>query len=1046
MLSINMDDVMQVVSNIQNYLIAFGVVLVLALLVMFAVRKMPKAKKKMIRAQSGLAILLALAIVVNLICTGPMSTMLDLVSGEGSISEETSAEATELVNEITQEGIVLAQNDDNILPVASGSKLNVFGWASTSPCYGGTGSGALNDAYPVTDLLTGLHDAGIETNDELSKFYTDYCSTRPSVGMAQQDWTLPEPNVSLYTDEMMANAKEYSDTAMVVITRVGGEGADLPTDMSAVVDGSWVRRVADYRGSQRGAGYYNGTYDDTLNEGNDWDAGDHFLQLSNREEELIDLVTSNFDNVIVVYNGANAFEMDWVKNYPQIKGVLLCPGTGQSGFEGFGRVVAGEVNPSGHTTATFAANSLSAPSAENFGLHAYNYGSKTPRAAGDSFVSYNEGIYVGYRYYETRYEDTILGQGNADSTVGTKASTDGWNYAEEVCFPFGYGLSYTNYEYNLDKLDYNSDTDTFTATVTVSNTGDRDGKATVELYAQTPYTDYDKQNNVEKSSIQLLGYDKIDVAAGASETVTVDVPGYFLASYDANGAKGYILDAGDYYFAVGNGAHEALNNVLAAKCGDAVAGKLIDQDGNVVTGNTAAVATWTAPNTEVDTQKYRNSRYNSDVEVTNTFDDADVNYWANDDEKITYLSRSAWDTTYPTTLETLTVNDKLYNGLNMQTYVKAADAKSVSDFNLGVELDEKINFSDMIGVAFDDPKWNDFLSQLTLSDLLINMGDSKGIKAVKAVNKPGCTIVDGPEGMNGQFKYGDRRNCTGWATLPIVGATWNHDVQTRFGEMYGEDALYASIPIAYAPGADTLRSPYSGRTSEYFSEDGVLSYYAAKAVSHGMRNKGLIGTVKHFFLNEQEAGRQGISTFANEQSIREIYMRAFEGSLAEGDSLGVMTAYNRIGVMYAAANQGIQHILRDEWNYGGYIIDDALTASEYSSAPEMLMAGNNIFCLDTARPNEIEKLITSTDDGDLLQKVIDSNHYLYYIMLQSSMGGSGAEDVVVSDAAPWWQTTLRALDVVFCALAVAAVVMYVLHTYTDVFSEEKRKNRAAKKN
>ena len=228
MLSINMDDVMQVVSNIQNYLIAFGVVLVLALLVMFAVRKMPKAKKKMIRAQSGLAILLALAIVVNLICTGPMSTMLDLVSGEGSISEETSAEATELVNEITQEGIVLAQNDDNILPVASGSKLNVFGWASTSPCYGGTGSGALNDAYPVTDLLTGLHDAGIETNDELSKFYTDYCSTRPSVGMAQQDWTLPEPNVSLYTDEMMANAKAYSDTAMVVITRVAVRAQTFP--------------------------------------------------------------------------------------------------------------------------------------------------------------------------------------------------------------------------------------------------------------------------------------------------------------------------------------------------------------------------------------------------------------------------------------------------------------------------------------------------------------------------------------------------------------------------------------------------------------------------------------------------------------------------------------------------------------------------------------------------------------------------------------------------------------------------------------------------
>lgn len=929
-------------------------------------------------------------------------------SADGTLSDASYAKyieaAYQFCEQEEEEGSVLLYNRNNALPLSESERnVTVFGRGSIDPVFRSTAGGSsTNPDYQKTPV-DALQDAGFNVNQTVLDAYASAEAPK-----ARSVSSVGEYDPALFTGSVTDSFASYGDVAFVTLSRFATEGNDL-----AMVN----------------------------------DEGKRMLELDDNEKAIFQQIkdSGKFKKTVVLLNSVFAMEMDWLDEY-NVDAVLWVGNPGFYGMPGAIRVVTGEVNPSGHTTATFAANSLSAPSAENFGLHAYNYGSKTPRAAGDSFVSYNEGIYVGYRYYETRYEDTILGQGNADSTVGTKASTDGWNYAEEVCFPFGYGLSYTNYEYSLDKLDYNSDTDTFTATVTVSNTGDRDGKATVELYAQSPYTDYDKQNNVEKSSIQLLGYDKIDVAAGASETVTVDVPGYFLASYDANGAKGYILDAGDYYFAVGNGAHEALNNVLAAKCGDAVAGKLIDQDGNVVTGNTAAVATWTAPNTEVDTQKYRNSRYNSDVEVTNTFDDADVNYWANDDEKITYLSRSAWDTTYPTTLETLTVNDKLYNGLNMQTYVKAADAKSVSDFNLGVELDEKINFSDMIGVAFDDPKWNDFLSQLTLSDLLINMGDSKGIKAVKAVNKPGCTIVDGPEGMNGQFKYGDRRNCTGWATLPIVGATWNHDVQTRFGEMYGEDALYASIPIAYAPGADTLRSPYSGRTSEYFSEDGVLSYYAAKAVSHGMRNKGLIGTVKHFFLNEQEAGRQGISTFANEQAIREIYMRAFEGSLAEGDSLGVMTAYNRIGVMYAAANQGIQHILRDEWNYGGYIIDDALTASEYSSAPEMLMAGNNIFCLDTARPTEIEKLITSTDDGDLLQKVIDSNHYLYYVMLQSSMGGSGAEDVVVSDAAPWWQTTLRALDVVFCALAVAAVVMYVLHTYTDVFSEEKRKNRAAKKN
>ena len=923
--------------------------------------------------------------------------------------------SAQLCREIEQEGMVLLHNNGDALPLAKGASVTLLGESAADLVYGGAGAGSV-DTSTAPNLRQAMEAAGFTVNPVLWDFYTtgagkDY-SRNPAGTVATASEVTAEVPWDVYTDEVKDSVAQYGDAAIVTLSRVGGEGADL-------------------------------SYGEV-----------NYLALDENEKAMLQNVAEMKKNgtvkkTILLINSANALQVDFLKNNEyDIDAALWIGDVGISGINAVAEILTGKVNPSGSLVDTYCYDNFSAPAMWNFTPTTYEgyVEGGDVSAKAKSYMIYQEGIYVGYKYYETRYEDTILGQGNADSTVGTKASTDGWNYAEEVCFPFGYGLSYTNYEYNLDKLDYNSDTDTFTATVTVSNTGDVDGKATVELYGQSPYTDYDKQNNVEKSSIQLLGYDKIDVAAGASETVTVDVPGYFLASYDANGAKGYILDAGDYYFAVGNGAHEALNNVLAAKCGDAVAGKLIDQDGNVVTGNTAAVATWTAPNTEVDTQKYRNSRYNSDVEVTNTFDDADVNYWANDDEKITYLSRSAWDTTYPTTLETLTVNDKLYNGLNMQTYVKAADAKSVSDFNLGVELDEKINFSDMIGVAFDDPKWNDFLSQLTLSDLLINMGDSKGIKAVKAVNKPGCTIVDGPEGMNGQFKYGDRRNCTGWATLPIVGATWNHDVQTRFGEMYGEDALYASIPIAYAPGADTLRSPYSGRTSEYFSEDGVLSYYAAKAVSHGMRNKGLIGTVKHFFLNEQEAGRQGISTFANEQSIREIYMRAFEGSLAEGDSLGVMTAYNRIGVMYAAANQGIQHILRDEWNYGGYIIDDALTASEYSSAPEMLMAGNNIFCLDTARPNEIEKLITSTDDGDLLQKVIDSNHYLYYIMLQSSMGGSGAEDVVVSDAAPWWQTTLRALDVVFCALAVAAVVMYVLHTYTDVFSEEKRKNRAAKKN
>ena len=921
-------------------------------------------------------------------------------TADGSLTDEGYAKYVEAAYDFCEreeaEGSVLLYNRNNALPLAESERnVTAFGRGSINPVFRSTAGGSsTNKEYQQTPV-DALKGAGFNVNQTMLDAYAS--AAEPE---ARSVSSVGEYDPAVFSGSVKDSFASYGDVAFVTLSRFATEGNDL--------------QMVNNKGKR-------------------------MLELDDNEKAIFQTIkdSGKFKKVVVLLNSVFAMELNWLEEY-NVDAVLWVGNPGFYGMPGAIRVVTGEVNPSGHTQATFAAHSLSAPSAENFGLHAYDYGGREPRRAGNSFVTYNEGIYVGYKYYETRYEDTVLGQGNADSTVGTKASASGWNYAEEVCFPFGFGLSYTTFEYTLDKLDYDSAADKFTATVTVKNTGAVDGKASVQLYAQSPYTDYDRQNNVEKSAIQLMAYDKVDVAAGKSETVKVEAAGYFLASYDAYGAKGYILDAGDYYFAVGNGAHEALNNVLALKCGDAVSGKLVDHEGNAVSGNTTAAAKWTAPNASVDTEKYRQSRYNSAVAVTNTFDDADVNYWVNDDEKITYLSRSAWDTTYPKTVETITMNDKLYDGMNMQFYVKSGSAKKVSDFQLGVELEEKINFSDMNGVAFDDPKWDDFLSQLTLNELLINMGDSKGIKAVKAVNKPGCTIVDGPEGMNGQFKYGDRRNCTGWATLSIVAASWDHELQTRFGQMYGEDALYASIPIAYAPGADTLRSPYSGRTSEYFSEDGMLSFYAAMNVSHGMRTKGLIGTVKHFFLNEQEAGRQGISTFANEQSIREIYMRAFEGSLAEGDSLGVMIAYNRIGVMYAAASKGIEHILRDEWNYGGYIIDDALSASEYSSAPEMLMAGNNIFCLDTARPTEVEKLINDTDDGDLLQKVLDSNHYLYYIMLKSSMGSASAEDLVVSDAMPWWQTVLIAADVVACALAAAAVVMYVLHTYTGVFAGKKR--------
>ena len=888
-----------------------------------------------------------------------------------------------------EEGSVLLYNKDNALPLTSTErKVTVFGRGSVDPVFRSTAGGSSTNKKYEQTLITSLKSAGFDVNQTLLDAYSSATPEERSVS------SVGEYAPSVYSTEVKNSFAGHNDVAFVTLSRFATEGQDL-----AMVNNK----------------------------------GKRMLELDDNEKAMLDVVKNGgFKKIVLVLNSVFAMELDWLEDY-DIDGVLWIGNPGFYGMPGAVRVLTGEANPSGHLQATYAANSLSAPSAMNFGLHKFDYQGKEARYLGTDFVSYNEGIYVGYKYYETRYADTLLNQGGASSTVGTYASDGAWNYADEVCYPFGYGLSYTTYDYSLTDLSYNEGKDQFTAKVSVTNTGKVDGKASVQIYASLPYTDFDKENGIEKSAIQLVDFDKIDVPAGETKETTITFDRYLLASYDSKVNKSYIFEPGDYYFGVGNGAHEALNNILALQ---GVTG-LYDQDGNTVTGNTDCARKWTPNLTEVDATTYKNSRYkegDEDFAVTNQFDHADINNWVNEDEKITYLTRKDWEGTYPETIDTLTVNDKMYDGLNMQFYEKPSDAPSLDDLNLGVKLEEKINFLDMKGVDFDDPKWDDFLSQLSLKDLLTNMGDSKGIQAIVSVQKPSCAIVDGPEGMNGQFKFGDRRNCTGWATPTIVAASWDKAIMRRYGEMYGEDALYASIPIAYAPGTDIVRSPYSGRTSEYYSEDAMLSYWASTNVINGMRTKGLIGTMKHMFLNEQESGRQGIATFANEQAIREIYLKPFEGALTVGEGLGVMTSYNRIGLMYAAADTSIQTVLRDEWNYGGYIIDDALSASAYSSAPEMLVAGTNVFCLDTARPVALEELIKSTDDGYLAQKVIDSNHYIYYIMLQSSMAGI-SEDIVVTDALETWQVIIIVADVVIGVLAAGALVMFVLTTY--VFKNKK---------
>ena len=980
MLSINLDDVMQVLTNVRSYLIAFGVVLALAIIVMVAVRKLPKAKKKMIRAQSGLAILLALTIVINLICTGPMSTMLDLVSGSGTISEETSAKATQLVNEITAEGVVLAKDEDNVLPVASGSKLNVFGWSSTNPCYGGTGSGALNDAYPVTDLLTGLHDAGIETNEELSKFYTDYKADRPSVGMVEQDWTLPEPNVNLYTDEMMENAKAFSDTAMVVITRVGGEGADLPTDMASVVDGSWIRRVAQAYGSERGTAYYNGTYDDSLNEGNDWDKGDHFLQLSNREEDLLDLVTSNFDNVILVYNGANAFQMDFLKDYPQIKGVLLCPGTGQSGFEGFGKVVSGEVNPSGRTADTYVSDLTAAPWWNNFGDFKYTNTEDLnsdasffdPAGATPSFVNYVEGIYVGYKFYETAADEGLI------------------NYDDEVVFPFGYGLSYTSFTKEMSSI--TSDGTNLNFTVTVTNTGSAAGKDVVEIYSNPPYTN----GGIEKASANLLDFAKTnELAPGESQTMEFSIPVEDLASYDYQTNGCYVLEAGDYIISANNDSH------------------------NVADSKTYTVASDIVYNES-------NKRSSDAVAATNEFDFAEG--------EVTYLSRAdgfanyAEATAAPANYEMSDADKAVFYNAHSYTEsgYEADDDANAEDITTGAKNGLKL--VDLRGVDYNDPKWDDLLDQMTIEDMQQTIGfGGYQTAAVTSIEKVRTNDCDGPASINNNFTG---VGSVGFPAATLIGMTWSKELAHSFGDSIGEMANEMDTSGWYGPAMNIHRTAFAGRNFEYYSEDGVLSGVMASNAIKGAQEHGVYAYMKHFALNDQEGNRTSmVATWSNEQAIREIYLRPFEMSVKDADCHAVMSSFNYIGNRWAGGcSELLKNVLRGEWGFVGFVETDYFGVYGYMTADQGVRNGSDLMLCTTGNDFNTVTVLTNSSKQALREA---SKNILYTVVNSRAYAEEN-----LNPGMPKWKIIMIGADVIVALLIIGL-------EYTAIKGYKKRKEEEA---
>lgn len=948
MLQINMADVMNVIGSLTPYLIAIGVLFALALIITFAVNKKTVkdvATRKIVHSESWLVALVGIVVAVSMMLTGPLSTLLNNATiTKYTLSDATVSKANELAKDVQSEAVTLLKNDDSNLPL-SGKKVNVFGWGSTNPVYGGTGSGSMSKQYKTVSLLDGMKQAGLKTNTELSKLYTDYRKDRPEVGMFAQDWTLPEVPAKQYSDKLVSDAKDFSDEAVVVLTRVGGEGADLPTDMKA-----------------KGITYKNNSKDY-----DDFQKGESFLQLSKTERDMIDLVTSNFKKVTLVYNGANTFQFDFLNDYPQIQSVVWCPPAGQTGFSALGEVLAGETNPSGKTSDTFLKNLTKSVSYNNFGKFEYtNMADKAAKYKGftgddvtaiPGFVNYSEGIYVGYKFYETASDEGLI------------------NYDDTVAFPFGYGLSYTSFDQKLDSVKYKGGKVTVTATVT--NTGDKAGKDVVEVYYNPPYTD----GGIEKASKNLAGFEKTkELQPGESQKVTVKFDDDDMASYDYKGAKAYMLEKGDYDISIQSDSHHVIDH-KAITVKDTVT---YDSDSNTHNGDKTV--------------------------ATNQFDDVagDVTYLSRADHFANYKEATAAPTNFKMSDK---AKETFYNNSNYdpKKFDKDSDKMPTTGAKNGLKL------SDMYGKDYDDADWDKLLDQLTFDDmdnLIANGG--YGTQAVKSVGKIQLTDADGPASLNNNFTG---VGSIGFPASTAFACTWNKDLAKQFGEMIGDMAHDMHVAGWYAPAMNIHRNAFSGRTFEYFSEDSLLSGVMASSEISGAKSKGVYSFMKHFALNDQETKRtEMLCTWTNEQAMREIYLKPFEMSVKEGGAQAVMSSFNYIGNTYAGADSALlQTVLRGEWGFKGFVLTDYFGGYGYQNADQEVRAGNDSMLATTKITNHItDKSATS------VKAMRQAAHNILYTAANSWQYANGEPKV----ATPIWKTAM------YVAWGVVAVLVIGLEFLT----------------
>lgn len=880
------------------------------------------------------------------------------------------------------EGAVLLVNKGAALPLADTERrVTLFGRAVADPVYMGNSGGPGVDPARQVSLRSGLEAAGFVINDTL---FGAYAASEVKRAKAEPDWSIGEVGKEFYTASLTDSyASDYQDAAIVMFSRDGGEGKDLPTRDSA---------------------------------------GMSFLALHEEEKDLLTMIENSgkFKKTIVLINSAYPMELGWLEeDLYGVDAALWIGAPGLKGFEGVAQILAGKADPSGRFVDTYAANSLSAPAVQNAGSFFFD-GTNEP------YVVQAENIYVGYKYYETRYEGWVLGTNNARTAPGAYARAGmEWNYGDEMCYPFGYGTSYATFRQELVATAWDRENRQVIATVKVTNEGYPEGshyagtsKSVVQLYVQLPY----QSGQAEKSAIQLIGFGKTeDLGAGESEEVTITVDDYLFATYNAKATNGavpdklgcYVFDAGDYYFAIGDNAHDALNNVLVAREGEEVAGKLIDASGAIVTGNSEKVSLVTLES--FDNMTYALSQHTGEV-VCNQYEDIDLNYFKPD--AVTYLTRDDWNT-FPVPYEKVSPTEEMSKRLSRTAYTKPADAPAYDSFVREAEV--TLRLIDMKDVPFtDNETWNRFLDQLSLSDLSAIPGENFGQPAVETVSKPANTNTDGPSGSQGNYSYGTKASATQHVSEIVAAATWNQELLAQRGSFIAEDCLFSGTMQLWSPGANLHRTPFSGRNFEYYSEDSIFSYLMSAAQTKAMQEKGLNAAIKHFCANDQETNRAGLAVLMNEQTFRQGALKGFEGAFTEGGALGTMLSFNRIGLRICYEDKAtLTQVLRNEWGFQGVTITDSVKGADDLPTIPCLIAGTDTFNADANRGSEIKKYLATNQDGYVLQCLREANKRFYFAAVNSNLINGLTAEVAVTGFVPWWQTALKATIGILCVATLA---------------------------